>query len=104
MRYELDWIVGAAWVLANGTIQRSRGPIASVTRTGAGQYTINFSPAVPLTDSVFFQVYGGAGNAGGACRQTGRTVNQLFLETCQAVGTLADKDFVMEIHRTLQQG
>lgn len=55
-----------AWVNFNGTgtvAIRGSGNVSSITDNGTGDYTVNFTTAMP--DAEYVTIFGGAGNSGG---------------------------------------
>ena len=89
-----------AWVNFNGTSTvaiRASGNVTSITDNGTGNYTMNFTTAMP--DANYSGVFGcnDNGNTTTMCYRTGgtKTTSAFQVSTASGVATLADNDMCM---------
>ena len=89
-----------AWVNFNGTgtvAIRASGNVTSITDNGTGNYTVNFTTAMP--DANYSGVFGcdDNGNTSTMCYRTGGTKSTTAFQvsTASGVATLADNDMCM---------
>ena len=89
-----------AWVNFNGTSTvaiRASGNVTSITDNGTGNYTMNFTTAMP--DANYSGVFGcnDNGNTTTMCYRSGgtKTTSAFQVSTASGVATLADNDMCM---------
>jgi hypothetical protein len=92
-----------AWVNFNGTTSpgtiRASGNVSSVTKSGTGQFTLNFTNALP--DSNYNAVFGGGGGTANVDTfvqerylTPNRTTSSLSVVTVTLGGNFADREIV----------
>lgn len=90
-----------AWVNFNGTgtvAIRASGNVSSITDNGVGDYTVNFTTAMPDANYSSVVTCGtstGAGNLRAATTLTGLITTSVFrFQTCSSNGTISDVEAV----------
>ena len=82
-----------AWVNFNGTgtvAIRGSGNVSSITDSGAGNYTVNFTTAMPNDSYATLKTSGLVAGAGGFATDTPQTTTAVRVGTFTAAGAMAD--------------